>query len=1144
MISTEVKTRSSSDKILILLVDDEPDFLELSKVYLEMENPSLDIDTCTFVEDALKMLENKRYTVVVSDYQMPGMDGLEFLEALRSQGNNIPFIIFTGRGREEVAIKALNLGADRYIQKGGDPRSQFGILAQAIINEASRKHAQERLYESERKFRAIVTQSQDGITLTNEAGEIIEWNDAQAQLTQIPVSEALGRKVWDIQYKLTPNDIRTERYYEQIKSTTLNCLETGDVPWLNRLTDYTIERPDGTNRYMQQLPFSIKTQKGIMLCSIMRDVTDQKLSEKVVQSTQQQLQDMLDNTPAVVYVKDLEGHYLMVNKQWRERTGILDREVVCKTDLDLFPQYYDDVWQENEKQVLRSGEFTQFEEIGKTTNQVYLATKFMLRNPEGEVYALCNSSIDITDRKKAEEALKLSEEKLRNIIDSLPLGMHMYELKDDGNLVFTGANQAADNILGIDNNRFVGKSIEEAFPASVDTEIPKRYRRAAQTGEPWKIDQIQYEEGQIKGAYEVHAFQTSPGRMAALFRDITEIKQAEERLKESEERFRSIFDNANDGILLAEMETRKLLLGNETIVRMLGYGLRELTKMKVEDIHPQDQLAFILGEFEKQVKGEIAKSQNVPVRTKDGSIFYTDINSSKITFGGKNYLLGVFRDVTERKQAEERLQESEKKFRELVENINEVLYEIDKNGIVKYVSSPIKSILEYSPSEIIGRPFIEIVHPEDKQRTLAGVQNVMSGLLKPSEYRILTKNGDFRWILTSSRPVFDRNNKIAGLRGVLSDITERKQKEEEQRKSEARYRRLFEESPISLWEEEFSDAKRFIDDLKRSGIEDFRKYFDEHPEAVTECASLINVIDVNQATLDLYGAENKEELLGNLDKVFTEETYPAFKEELIALAENRNKISIEVINKTLKGGTICVDLGLNISSEEAENRALISIMDITDRKKAIEREEFLITLLRHDLSNKIHVVKGYLHLLEGSNLSEADKNMIKRTSDAIQECQQLLEKIWTLSEIDQKEELTEVKLDVHLQNVIIKNQDKARENQIEIEYEAVPYNVIGGPLLEELFHNLLENAIKHSKCSKIKISGYRDDENIKVIVEDDGKGIEKEIIEKMLEKSFKGKREGIGTYIIKRIAENYGGSVSMKDSKLGGAKFIITLKSA
>ncbi len=1138
-----ITSRPPPDKIFILLVDDEPDFLELSEIYLKREDPRLEIEICTFAEEALKLLESRKYQAVVSDYQMPGMDGLEFLEVLRTQGNNIPFIMFTGRGREEVAIKALNLGADRYIQKGGDPRSQYGLLAQAIINEVSRKHAEERLYESEKKFRTVVTQSQDGIILTNEKGEIIEWNDAQATLTQIPSSEALGQKIWDIQFQFSSSNIRSKEYYKQLKSSTLKCLETGNVPWLNRLNDYLIERPDGTTRYMQQMHFSIKTQTGIMLCSIMRDISNQKLSEKEVLNTRQQLQDMLDNTPAAVYVKDLEGRYIMVNRQWRERTGLLDQEVVGKTGLDLFSQYYDEIWHENEKQVLRSGQYTQFEETGRTTNRVYLATKFLLRNPEGEVYALCNSSIDITERKQAEKALQLSEEKLRNVIDSLPLGMHMYELKDDNKLVFTGSNQAADEILGVDNKQFLGKTIEDAFPYSIETEIPERYRRAAKGGESWRIDQIDWKENQIKGAFEVHAFQTSPRNMAALFRDITKIKQAEQKLKESEERFRSIFDNVNDGILLVNLENNKFLIGNKAIIKMLGYSLEELTNLSVKDIHPKVQLSAIMDAFEKQSRGDVSLSKNVPVKRKDGTIFYGDINSSIITFGGKKYIVGVFRDVTERKQAEDQLQESEKKYRELVENIDEVLYEVDKNGMALYVSTPIKSILEYTPSEIIDQPFLNFVHPEDKQKVQSAVQRIASGRLELNEYRLLTKSGDIRWILTSSKPVFE-GQEFVGLRGVLSDITSRKQKEEELRQSEARYRRLFEESPISLWEEDFSEAKQFIDDLKTSGISDFRKYFDNHPEAVVECASLIKILDVNQATLNLYGAKTKEELLGNLDKVFTEETYPAFKEELIALAENREKITTEIINKNLKGESLYVDLGLNISSEENKDRALISIMDITDRKEAEEREKFLTTLLRHDLGNKIQVINGYLKLLQKDELLEEHKKLIEKTMNAGIECLQLIDKVSLLRDIDKKEELTRVNLDFQIKNAIQKNQGKANEHQIEIEYKEVQFDVIGGPLLEELFHNLLENAIRHSDCSKVRITSFKENGSIVVSVEDNGKGINKEVKENLFDTTFIRKRRGMGTYIIKKITETYGGKVTVKDSELGGARFDIKLKRA
>ncbi|MFX1507248.1 MAG: ATP-binding protein, partial [Promethearchaeota archaeon] len=423
-----------------------------------------------------------------------------------------------------------------------------------------------------------------------------------------------------------------------------------------------------------------------------------------------------------------------------------------------------------------------------------------------------------------------------------------------------------------------------------------------------------------------------------------------------------------------------------------------------------------------------------------------------------------------------------------------------------------------------------------------GYQNIASGRLEQNEYRLLTKSGDVRWILTSSKPVFD-GQKFVGLRGVLSDITNRKEHEEELRKSEARYRRIFEESPISLWEEDFSKVKQIIDDLKTMGISDFREYFDNHPKAVAECASLVKVIDVNQATLNLYKAKTKEELLGNLDKVFTEETYPAFKEELIALAENRKKMTAEAMNKTLKGESIYVDLGLTVSSDESRDRVLISLMDITDRKEFEERESFLTTILRHDLGNKVHVINGYLNLLQKAELPEENTRMVEKALNSGVECIQLIEKVRLLSDIGQKEELTEVSLDFYLRNAIKKNQGKAKEQQIEIEYEEVQFDVIGGPLLEELFHNLLENAIRHSDCSKIRIASFKENGRIVVSLEDDGKGIDKEIREHLFDTTFIQRKKGIGTYIIKKIAENYGGDVTVKDSELGGARFDVQLKS-
>ncbi len=134
---------------------------------------------------------------------------------------------------------------------------------------------------------------------------------------------------------------------------------------------------------------------------------------------------------------------------------------------------------------------------------------------------------DVTRRVQAEEALRASEATFRNIVQASPMGIHLYQLQDDGSLVFIGANPAADRLLVTENSRFVGMTIEEAFPPLRDTEIPERYRRAAEAGESWHTEQVEYDHNGIAGAFEVHAFQMAPGKAAVLFNDITERKRSE-----------------------------------------------------------------------------------------------------------------------------------------------------------------------------------------------------------------------------------------------------------------------------------------------------------------------------------------------------------------------------------------------------------------------------------------------------------------------------------------------------------------------------------------------------------------------------------------------------------------------------------------
>jgi PAS domain S-box-containing protein len=204
-------------------------------------------------------------------------------------------------------------------------------------------------------------------------------------------------------------------------------------------------------------------------------------------------------------------------------------------------------------------------------SQVILSHKL----PDGTLEYLSTIVRDITDRNDVEIALAESEEKFRTIIQASPMGVHMYELEPDGRLMFIGANPAADELLRVDNSQFMGKTIEEAFPSLVDSEVPDRYRRAASDGTPWRTSQINYKDEQIAGAFEVQAFQTSPNRMAAMFLDITNRLQAVEALRVSEQRYRELFESMAQGVVYQDAEGH-IVMVNPAAERILGLSEDEM----------------------------------------------------------------------------------------------------------------------------------------------------------------------------------------------------------------------------------------------------------------------------------------------------------------------------------------------------------------------------------------------------------------------------------------------------------------------------------------------------------------------------------------------------------------------------------------
>jgi PAS domain S-box-containing protein len=178
--------------ISILYVDDEPGLLELCRIFLE-QSGEFRVDTVESGQEALARIAHTRYDAVISDYMMPEMDGISLLKMIRSTWRDLPFILFTGRGREEVVIEAVNNGVDFYLQKGGDPRAQFVELMHKIRQAVDKRQAERNLYESEKRLTDIINFLPDATFAIDRDGRVIAWNLAIEELTGIPAADMIGK---------------------------------------------------------------------------------------------------------------------------------------------------------------------------------------------------------------------------------------------------------------------------------------------------------------------------------------------------------------------------------------------------------------------------------------------------------------------------------------------------------------------------------------------------------------------------------------------------------------------------------------------------------------------------------------------------------------------------------------------------------------------------------------------------------------------------------------------------------------------------------------------------------------------------------------------------------------------------------------
>lgn len=271
----------------VLLVDDNKSLLQVTEIYLIREEPTLEIITTSSAEEAIQRLEQETIDVVVSDYQMPGMDGLEFLKKLRDESNVIPFILFTGKGREEVAIEALNSGADRYISKIGDAKSLFAELIHAIKSLLEYKKVQEALRKREEIYQSFVRNLQ-GIAFQSSLNFTpVFFHGTIEEITGYFEDDfVMGTIKWD--HIIHPED--KSAFLGEVK-------DLATLPMLSMEQEYRIIRKDGSIRWIYGFIQNISDDLGKpnQLQGIFYDITKRVQAEEALRKIKAKHQEISTN---------------------------------------------------------------------------------------------------------------------------------------------------------------------------------------------------------------------------------------------------------------------------------------------------------------------------------------------------------------------------------------------------------------------------------------------------------------------------------------------------------------------------------------------------------------------------------------------------------------------------------------------------------------------------------------------------------------------------------------------------------------------------------------------------------------------------------------------------------------------------------
>jgi PAS domain S-box-containing protein len=407
-------------------------------------------------------------------------------------------------------------------------------------------------------------------------------------------------------------------------------------------------------------------------------------------------------------------------------------------------------------------------------------------------------------------------------------------------------------------------------------------------------------------------------------------------------------------------------------------------------------------------------------------------------------------------------------YRTIIESIREGVCIIDQNQIIRLTNNKLSEIIGYSREELTGKLVYDFMDANKIAEADSGIERRKKGLSEQSEYLLSTKYGDQKWVTLNSIPLFYKEEYIGVLTTII-DISEEKRNALILKENFSQYASLFEDSPIPIWDEDFSEIKKEIDLLKASGVKSLKKYFLKNPHELERISEKLIVRNINQAVVEINEAKNKEEVLTNFKYLVTEESIKYALIQLEAIANGKTSCEFDAELKTLQGNKRFVHLKWSVVKgfENDYSRVYLTTTDLTERIKeenlALQRSNrekaMLLKEVHHRVKNNLQIISSLLKL-QSNTIDNQDVQAIFEVSlnriYSMAKVHELLYKSTEFSEINYKEYVETL-----INSLISTMIHNSQEIQVDIKVDDIKININTAIPLGLIINEILTNSFKH-----------------------------------------------------------------------------------